>query len=151
MSELQRMRQESMELGRQLGKQEVVRTLNQCAEQGIITQEAMQTILRKIKNFCTRLSAKMIRTSLLNRFLQQKPRVGFLSCNFFLFPFLEYVIYGERRLPFFGAKNFLIEKNKRNQVACNPATYAFFCWKRNLFFATNAYRKGIAGSVKANV
>ena len=56
MSELQRMRQESMELGRQLGRQlskkrgrqEVARTLAALAEQGKISQEAMQTILSKI-------------------------------------------------------------------------------------------------------
>ena len=52
MSGLQQMRQQSMELGIQQGRQEkkkaVVRTLNRFAEQGIITQEAMQTILRKI-------------------------------------------------------------------------------------------------------
>ena len=60
MSGLQQMRQQSMERGLARGiergmekgiqheKQEVVRTLTRFAEKGIISQEAMQTILSKI-------------------------------------------------------------------------------------------------------
>ena len=48
MSELQRIRQQSMELGRQKEKQEVIKTLTRFAEKGKISQEAMQDILKEI-------------------------------------------------------------------------------------------------------